>query len=157
MNSLKKGEGVPLLKKGEGVLLLNFEGGLGVPLLNFRGVLGHTFKLWGGSRVPSPRVPRSRVPASWSHFYTMPCENCAFPQKFHTKKLDEITVFYAVYLHFFWCCVSLQTSSFFQIIGLVLNLRESCYIKYPFISRLSCAISKQSKPLGNAPKVWNIL
>ena len=36
MNSLKKGEGVPLL---------NFEGGPGVPLLNFRGVPGPTFKL----------------------------------------------------------------------------------------------------------------
>ena len=36
MNSLKKGEGVPLL---------NFEGGPGVPLLNFRGVSGPTFKL----------------------------------------------------------------------------------------------------------------
>ena len=63
MNSLKKGEGVPLL---------NFEGGPGVPLLNFRGVSGPTFKLWGGSRVPDPRVSRSRIPGSWSHFYTMP-------------------------------------------------------------------------------------
>ena len=58
MNSLKKAEGVPLL---------NFEGVLGVPLLNFRGVPGPTFKLWGVSRVS-----RSRVPGSWSHFYTMP-------------------------------------------------------------------------------------
>ena len=24
------------------------------------------------------------------------CENCAFPQNFHTSKLGEITVFYAV-------------------------------------------------------------
>ena len=34
MNSLKKGEGVPLLnfEGGPGVLLLNFEGGLEVPL-----------------------------------------------------------------------------------------------------------------------------
>ena len=61
MNSLKKGEGVPLL---------NFEGGPGVPLLNFRGVPGPTFKLWGGSRVPGTRVPRS-----WSHFYTMPIKS----------------------------------------------------------------------------------
>ena len=47
MNSLKKGEGVPLLNF-EGcprVLLLNFEGGPGIPLLNFRGVPGPTFKL----------------------------------------------------------------------------------------------------------------
>ena len=36
MNSLKKGEGVPLL---------NFEGSPRVPLLNFRGVSGSTFKL----------------------------------------------------------------------------------------------------------------
>ena len=36
MNSLKKGEGVPLL---------NFEEGPGVPLLNFRRVPGPTFKL----------------------------------------------------------------------------------------------------------------
>ena len=35
MNSLKKGEGIPLL---------NFEGGPGVSLLNFRGVPGTTFK-----------------------------------------------------------------------------------------------------------------
>ena len=39
MNSLKKGDGVPLL---------NFEGGPGVPHLNFRGVLGPTFKFEGG-------------------------------------------------------------------------------------------------------------
>ena len=44
MNSLKKGEEVPLL---------NFEGGPGSP-------------------VPDPRVPRSWVPESWPHFYTMP-------------------------------------------------------------------------------------
>ena len=39
MNSLKKGEGIPLLnyEGGPGVLLLNFEGGPGVPLLNFEG------------------------------------------------------------------------------------------------------------------------
>ena len=53
MNSLKKGEGFPLLY---------FEGGPVVPFLNFRGVLGPTCKPWGGSRVP----------VSWSHFYTMP-------------------------------------------------------------------------------------
>ena len=42
MNSLKKGEGVPLLNfvGGPEVPLLNFEGVLGVPLLNFRGVPG---------------------------------------------------------------------------------------------------------------------
>ena len=64
MNSLKKGEGVPLLniEGGPRILLLNFEGGPGVLLLNFRGVPGPTFKLWGGSRVLG----------SWSHFYTMP-------------------------------------------------------------------------------------
>ena len=45
MNSLKKGEGVPLL---------NFEGGPGVPFLNFRGVPGPTFKLWGGPGVLVP-------------------------------------------------------------------------------------------------------
>ena len=69
MNSLKKGEGVPLLnfEGGPGVPLLNFEGGPKVPLLNFRGVPGPIFKLWGGYRVP-----RSCVPGSWSHFYTMP-------------------------------------------------------------------------------------
>ena len=39
MNSLKKGEGVPLLNfEGDpGILLWNFEGGHGVPLLNFEG------------------------------------------------------------------------------------------------------------------------
>ena len=58
MNSLKKGEGVPLLnfEGGPGILLLNFERGPGVPLLNFRWVLGPTFKLWGGFRVPGPGV-----------------------------------------------------------------------------------------------------
>ena len=44
MNSLKKGEGIPLL---------NFVGGPGVPLLNFEG------------------GPEVRVPRSWCHFYTM--------------------------------------------------------------------------------------
>ena len=68
MNSLKNGDGVPLLnfEGGPGVLLLNFEGGLEVPLLNFMGVLGPTFKLWGGFWVPGPKVPRF-----WSHFYTI--------------------------------------------------------------------------------------
>ena len=42
MNSLKKGEGVPLLNfEGcPGVPLLNFEGSSGVPLLNFKWVPG---------------------------------------------------------------------------------------------------------------------
>ena len=54
MNSLKKGEGLPLLnfEGGPEILLLNFERGPGIPLLNFRGVPGPTFKLWGGLRVP---------------------------------------------------------------------------------------------------------
>ena len=42
MNSLKKGEGIPL-SNFEGcpeVLLLSFERGPGVPLLNFKGILG---------------------------------------------------------------------------------------------------------------------
>ena len=53
MNSVKKGEGVPLLNfvGSPEVPLLNFEGGPEVPLLNFRG---------------------SGVPGSWSHFYTVP-------------------------------------------------------------------------------------
>ena len=29
------------------------------------------------------------------------CGNCGFPQNFHIGKLDEITVFYAVYKHLF--------------------------------------------------------
>ena len=68
---------VPLLnfEGGPGVLLSNFEGGPRVPLLNFRGVLGPTLKLWGGSPVPGPRVPRSRPPGPWSDF-TMPIKPC---------------------------------------------------------------------------------
>ena len=67
MNSLKKGQGVPLLnfEGGPGVPLLNFEGGPGVPLLNFReGVPGSKFKFWGGprSRLPGSRLSRSRGP-----------------------------------------------------------------------------------------------
>ena len=51
MNSLKKGEGVPLLNfvGGLGVPLLNFEGGPGVPLLNFEG--------GSGSQVLEPQDP----------------------------------------------------------------------------------------------------
>ena len=69
MNSLKKGEGVPLLNfdGGPGVPLLNFEGNPEVPLLNLRAVAGPVFKLLG-----CPRVPRSWVLRSWSHFYTIP-------------------------------------------------------------------------------------
>ena len=60
MNSLKKGERVPLLNfvGGPGIPLLNFEEDPGVPLLNFEG-------------VPSPRVPRFGFPGSWSYFCTM--------------------------------------------------------------------------------------
>ena len=51
MNSLQKGEGVPLLNfvGGLGVPLLNFEGGPGVPLLNFEGVLDPRFQ---GPEIP---------------------------------------------------------------------------------------------------------
>ena len=47
MNTLKRGEGAPLLNfvGDPGVPLLNFEEGPGVPLLNFRGVPHLTFKL----------------------------------------------------------------------------------------------------------------
>ena len=47
MNSLKKGEGGPLLNfEGKPLVpLLNFEGGLGVSLSNFKGVPSPTFKL----------------------------------------------------------------------------------------------------------------
>ena len=49
MNSLKNGEGVPLLnfERGPGVPLLNFEGGPGVPFLNFE----------GGPRSQGPNTP----------------------------------------------------------------------------------------------------
>ena len=62
MNSLKKGEGVPLLnfEEGAGVLLLNFEGGPGVPLLNFIGVPCPTFKLRRGTRGPGPTLTPCR-------------------------------------------------------------------------------------------------
>ena len=56
-NSLKKGEGVPLLNfgGGPGVPLLNFAKGPGVTLSNFRGILG--------PRSQSPKVlgPRGLV------------------------------------------------------------------------------------------------
>ena len=83
MNSLKKDEGVQLLNfvGGPGVQLLNFEGDPGVPLLNFRGVAGPTSKLWGGSRVPRPRVLKYWVLGSWPHFYTMPFLMCSQPSK----------------------------------------------------------------------------
>ena len=61
MNSLKRGEGVPLL---------NFEVDPGVPLLSFMGVPGPTFKLWGGGGVPGFRFSGAEV--SCSQFYTMP-------------------------------------------------------------------------------------
>ena len=54
MNSLNKGEGVPLL---------NFEGGPGVPLLNFRGSRVPLLNFEGGSesQVPGPKVPSPGV------------------------------------------------------------------------------------------------
>ena len=63
MNSLKKGEQVPLL---------NFVGGPGIPLLNFRGVPGPTFKLWGGSRVSGYQGPGSRGPGPTFTPYPVP-------------------------------------------------------------------------------------
>ena len=59
MNSLKKGEGLPLLnfEGGPRILLLNFEGDPGASLLNFRGFPSPTFKLWGGSTGPGVLVP----------------------------------------------------------------------------------------------------
>ena len=79
MNLLKKGEGAPLLnfERSLGVPLLNFEGGPGVSLLNFQG--DPHFETLAGSWVPllklrGCRVPRSQVPESCSHFYTMPSQ-----------------------------------------------------------------------------------
>ena len=59
MNSLKKGEGVPLLnfEGGPGILLLNFEGGPGVPLLNFRGSRVPLLNFEGGPGSQGPEVP----------------------------------------------------------------------------------------------------
>ena len=56
MNSLKKGEGFPLLNfvGDPGIPLLNFERGRGVPLLNFVG--------GPGSQVPGSRGSGSRDP-----------------------------------------------------------------------------------------------
>ena len=71
---------VPLLNfvGDPGTSPLNSEVGSGFPLINFRGDPGPTFKLWGGCRVPSSRVSRSRVPGSWSHFYPMPSKTGQF-------------------------------------------------------------------------------
>ena len=67
MNSLKKGEGFPLLsfEVDPGVPLLNFRG-FRVPLLNFEG---------RGVPGPGTCVPRSPVLGSCSHFYNMPLLN----------------------------------------------------------------------------------
>ena len=75
MEFIKERWVVPLLNfvEGPGVPLLNFEGGPGIPLKNFTEVSGPTFKLSGRSLISGPRVLRSRVSRSWSHFYTMPC------------------------------------------------------------------------------------
>ena len=44
--------------------------------------------------------------------------NCAFPQRFHTKKLREITVFYAVYVfrsgRLVWNLIDLLRETFFK-------------------------------------------
>ena len=71
MNSLKKGEGVPLLnfEGGPGILLLNFEGGSGVPLLNYEG--------GPGSRVPGPKVPSLGVLVPLLHYASDDC-SCLF-------------------------------------------------------------------------------
>ena len=85
MNSLKKGEGIPLLNfvEGAGVPLLNLEGGPGVPLLNFRGISGPTFKLWGGSWVPVPRVS---VPGLGPTF--TPCRKISYETSLFTKNSE---------------------------------------------------------------------
>ena len=61
MNSLKKGEGVPLLNLvgGPGLPLLHFEVSPGVPLLNF--------EAGPRSRVPGSRCPRCRGPVQVLH------------------------------------------------------------------------------------------
>ena len=73
-NSLKKGEGVPLLNfvRGPGVPLSNFQRGPGVPTLKFRGVPGPTFKLLGGpgSRGPGPTFTPCHERVNKKH----PCE-----------------------------------------------------------------------------------
>ena len=80
MNSLKKGEGVPLL---------NFEGGSGVLLLNFEGGPGSHFKTLGGSRVPLLNFEGGPgVPGSWSHLYSMPKSNAFDKLVHHSEPLD---------------------------------------------------------------------
>ena len=66
MNSLKKGDGFPLLnfEEGPGVPPLNFGWGPEVQSLNFRGMPGPTFKLWGEPRVPGSWGTGSRGPGS---------------------------------------------------------------------------------------------
>ena len=108
MNSLKKGEGVPLLNfvGGLGVPLLNFEGGPGVPLLNFRGVPGPTFKLWGGSRGPGPTfTPCLSVSSSWC-FY---CKFWTYFTSFCSLSIEQVKVSRVVHQHLsifmakLWC------------------------------------------------------
>ena len=52
-----------------------------------------------------PRLfTQSKIPQLCENYAKL-CKNCAFPQNFHTKKLGEITIFYALliftYLTFF--------------------------------------------------------
>ena len=71
MNSLKKGEEVPLLnfEGGPGIVLLIFEGGSGAPLLNYEG--------GPGSRVPGPEVPGLGVLVPLLHYASDDC-SCLF-------------------------------------------------------------------------------
>ena len=70
MNSLKKGDGFPLLnfEEGPGVPPLNFGWGPEVQSLNFRGMPGPTFKLWG-PEVQGPEVPVPFLHHAYPYIY----------------------------------------------------------------------------------------
>ena len=53
--------------------------------------------LWKGTVSAKFRAIRSKL-----------CGNCAFPQNFHTRKLGEIMVFYAVYINITYALLSTE-------------------------------------------------
>ena len=48
------------------------------------------------------------------------CGNCAFPQNFYTRKLGEITVFYAVKVIVTWACADIS------------DFKHRVYVSYVF-------------------------
>ena len=114
---------------------------------------GLTFKLWGVSRIPGPRVPRSRISGSWSQFYTMPHKTA---NQWTTNHHKLPAVIYCVKGYFFiWFVAVILRKKLKQSLNITCGGKQISIISWQMIRHHGTHVTHQASPQYQIMMGWN--